>query len=140
MTRRPVRVLLVDDYPDALETWTLFLQAAGYEVITATDGVDAVERAISAHPDVVVMDLDLPRRNGFDAAQDLKADPSTSGIPLIAATGYSSSGLKERAATAGFSAVLVKPCDPDRMLWEIDHALAREVSFQPHGNHTSATG
>lgn len=122
-SRNPLRVLLVDDYQDALETWTMFLQASGYDVVTASDGRQAVERALSTRPDVVVMDLELPGVDGFAAARQMRAMPTTAAIPLIAATGYSSPRVLKAAQAAGFELVLVKPCDPERMLTAINRAV-----------------
>jgi CheY-like chemotaxis protein len=119
MSEQPMRVLLVDDYPDALETWSLFLQLKGYEVLTAQDGRTAVNLAISEQPHVVVMDLDLPVLSGFDAARLLRGRADTASIPLIAATGYSQRSQLEEARRSGFDSVLVKPCDPDALVAEI---------------------
>ena len=119
MSEQPMRILLVDDYPDALETWSLFLQLKGYEVLTAQDGRTAVNLAISQQPHVVVMDLDLPVLSGCDAARLLRERADTASIPLIAATGYSQRSQLEEARRAGFDCVLVKPCDPDALVAEI---------------------
>src|SRR5215207_8655674 len=82
-------LLIVDDYPDALDIWTLYLRSLGYRVSTATDGPDALEQARRLLPDLVVLDLELPRMSGIDVARHLRGDPETQDIPLIAATGYS---------------------------------------------------
>ena len=81
-------ILIVDDYPDALEMWAIYLRAMGYEVSTAGDGLAALAQAERLHPDVIVLDLELPRMSGFDVARRLRANPETEHIPLIAATGY----------------------------------------------------
>jgi len=120
MKRR--RILLVDDYRDSREMWSLYLRSQGYEVTTAGDGLDAVEIAASARPDVVVMDLDLPGITGFEAARRLRRMPGTSGIVLIAATRYSHPKQAEQARAAGFDAIVFKPCDPVRLVTEIDRA------------------
>jgi CheY-like chemotaxis protein len=125
MSEQPMRILLVDDYPDALETWSLFLQIKGYEVVTAQDGRTAVDLAISEHPHVVVMDLDLPVLSGYEAARLLRERADTSGIPLIAATGYSQGSQLDEARRAGFDSVLVKPCDPDELVAEISRLTGR---------------
>src|SRR5687768_17275677 len=83
------RILLVDDYPDALEIWGLYLRSLGYEVETADDGLTAVEMAHSKLPDIIVLDLELPGITGFEAAVRLRHASDTRAIPLIAATGYS---------------------------------------------------
>ncbi len=85
----PANILIVDDYVDALEAWRLFLRAAGFEVRTAADGVAALEEALANPPDLIVMDLELPRMSGLDVARALRQRDETRDIPLIVATGYS---------------------------------------------------
>ncbi len=114
------RVLLVDDYPDALEMWGLYLRSQGYEVVTADDGLRAVELALSDQADVIVMDLELPGITGFEAARRLRQDPRTCKMPLIAATGYSHTKQLDQARQAGFDSVIVKPCDPGDLVTEIE--------------------
>src|SRR4051812_45663201 len=84
----PVCILLVDDYLDALDMWAIYLRYCGYHVLTATDGLEAVAMAQLHHPDLAILDLDLPGISGFEAARRLQARPETCGIPLIAATGF----------------------------------------------------
>lgn len=123
MSRHRQTILLVDDYPDALETWGVFLEMQGYDVLTAANGQEAVDRAVSEHPDLIIMDLSLPVVSGFEAARRLRAMPETARIPLIAATGYSAAAQIEDARRAGFEVVLVKPCDPDELMNEITRLL-----------------
>ena len=103
------RILIVDDYPDALEVWGLYLRAAGFQVLLACDGPTAFEGIVREKPDVVVMDLELPGRSGFEVASAVKARPDTRAIPLIAATGYSLASQLDRARASGFDSVIVKP-------------------------------
>ena len=117
------RVLLVDDYPDALEIWGLYLRAVGYEVVTADNGLQAVELAHTHLPDIIVLDLELPGITGYEAAIRLRAAHDTAGIPLIAATGYSQTQQLDRARESGFDSVVVKPCDPMALVAEIDRLL-----------------
>jgi two-component system cell cycle response regulator DivK len=117
------RILLVDDYPDALEMWGLYLRALGYDVLTADDGLMAVDIAVTMAPDVVVMDLELPGLSGCDAARRLRQDGRTATLPLIAATGYSHAKQLEQARMAGFDAIVVKPCDPALLVAEIERHL-----------------
>lgn len=112
-TRETPTVLIVDDYVDALDVWEVFLSGAGFHVLTAATGPEALARVAAHRPDVIVMDLELPGMSGFDVARLLRADPATSGIPLIAATGYSHAAQLDQARRIGFNSVIVKPCDPD---------------------------
>jgi CheY-like chemotaxis protein len=121
----PKQVLLVDDYPDALEIWGLYLRSRGYDVITADDGLKAVEEAHRHLPDIIVLDLELPGITGFEAAIRLRHAPDTAGIPLIAATGYSHIKQLNQARDAGFDSIMVKPCEPMAVVAEIERLLAR---------------
>jgi two-component system, cell cycle response regulator DivK len=120
-------VLIVDDYPDALEVWQLYLRGAGFEVLTATDGVAALALATSALPSLVVLDLELPGLSGLQVAHALKAEVATRHIPLIAVTGHSHQHQIDQALFAGFAQVLVKPCDPDVLVAAI-HRLREQAA------------
>lgn len=117
------RILLVDDYPDALEVWSLYLRSRGYDVVTADNGLDAVDRAHFYLPDLIVLDLELPGISGYDAAVQLRVSEVTSDIPLIAATGYSHARQLDRARECGFDSILIKPCDPAALASEIERLL-----------------
>lgn len=121
------RILLVDDYPDALEIWSLYLGSRGYEVFTADNGLDAVEQAHRVRPDVVVLDLELPGISGFEAAIRLRQAPDTRHIPLIAATGYSHGRQLDEARQAGFDSIIVKPCEPRALVEEIERLASRRA-------------
>lgn len=116
-------ILIVDDYQDALDIWGLYLRSLGYHVSTASDGAAALEQAERLLPDLVVLDLELPRLSGTDVARQLRANPDTRCIPLIAATGYSHSRQLDAARDAGFDRIVVKPCEPDVLVDEIERLL-----------------
>ncbi len=118
-----LRVLLVDDYPDAREMYLEYLTISGFDVIEATNGVEAVQRAIDALPDIIVMDLSLPVMDGWEATRRLKADARTAGIPVLALTGHVLSPSSEAAALAGCYAVVTKPCLPEELEVEIRRVL-----------------
>jgi two-component system cell cycle response regulator DivK len=120
-------ILIVDDYPDALDIWAIFLRVSGYEVSTASDGAEAIQKAERLLPDLIVLDLELPRVSGFDVAKRLRSNPETQAIPLIAATGYSHIRQLDRAREAGFDQIVVKPCDPDVLVEEIERLLPAEL-------------
>ena len=120
----PLTVLIVDDYPDALDVWALFLRSEGFDVLTAANGHEALSHAVSAVPDMVVMDIQLPGLSGLEVARELRNSPPTRHIPLIAATGLSHSTQIDEARRAGFDAVIVKPCNPDVLITEIRRLLA----------------
>lgn len=120
-------ILIVDDYADALDIWSIYLKAAGYRVSTAIDGASAIATARQLLPDLIVLDLELPGISGFEAARALRAHPDTADIPLIAATGYSHLRQLDLAREVGFDAVVVKPCEPEWLLSEIGRLVADSV-------------
>jgi len=116
-------ILIVDDYPDALDIWTIYLQSMGYRVSTASDGAEAIAQAVRLLPDLIVLDLELPRVSGYEAAAQLRANPETRHIPLIAATGFSHQRQLDRARQAGFDEIVVKPAEPDALVEVIERLL-----------------
>jgi CheY-like chemotaxis protein len=116
-------ILIVDDYPDALDIWTIYLQSMGYRVSTASDGAEAIAQAERLRPDLIVLDLELPRVSGYEAAAQLRLNPDTRNIPLIAATGFSHERQLDRARDAGFDEIVIKPFDPDALVAAIERLL-----------------
>ncbi|WP_139557274.1 response regulator [Methylotetracoccus oryzae] len=104
-----LRILVVDDYPDAAETLAFLLGMDGHEVRTATDGGEAIAAATWFHPDVIVLDISMPGMDGFEVAGRIRAIDSGSTAHLIAMTGYASRELRNSARNAGFDEFLVKP-------------------------------
>jgi CheY-like chemotaxis protein len=125
------RVLIVDDYPDAIEVWELYLRSEGFEVLTAANGHVALDTALAAMPDLVVMDLELPGLSGYEVARRLRAADGTRHIPLIAATGCSHDAQLAEARAVGFDAILIKPCDPGELVDEIRRLIAARPAAAP---------
>lgn len=117
-------ILVVDDYPDTLDVWTLSLRAAGFDVVTASDGIEALATAQALVPELVVLDLELPGRSGYEVAAQLRQAPATRHIPLIAATGFSHEAQLERARRVGFDVIVIKPCDPVDLIAHIQRLIA----------------
>lgn len=117
------RVLLVDDYPDAREMYSEYLQFSGFEVVEAANGIEALERAVEATPDIILMDLSLPVMDGWEATRRLKADKRTAGIPVVALTGHALAGISEGAKRAGCDSFVTKPCLPEDLVKEIQKVL-----------------
>jgi two-component system cell cycle response regulator DivK len=122
------RVLLVDDYPDAREMYTEYLEFSGYEVIAAGNGLEALQRAVDASPDIILMDLSLPVMDGWEATRRLKADHRTASIPVVALTGHALAGISEGAKKAGCDAFVTKPCLPEDLVREIKKILDAPTS------------
>jgi CheY-like chemotaxis protein len=124
-------ILIVDDYPDALDVWDLYLRASGFEVLRAEDGETALRCACDNLPDLVVMDLELPGLSGLEVARALKARDDTKAIPLIASTGHSLPAKLDEAKRSGFDLILIKPCDPAELVEQIHRHLGARESRGP---------
>jgi len=105
------RVLVVDDNQDTADSLALMLEALGHEARTAYDGARAIAVADEFRPDVILMDIGMPRFNGFQAAQRIRAQPWADRVVLIAITGWAREEDRECAKEAGFDAHLTKPVD-----------------------------
>jgi two-component system, cell cycle response regulator DivK len=116
-----ISVLFVDDDRDAREMYRLYLKHAGCRVRTARDGQSAIVQANAWTPDVIVMDLAMPRFDGWAASKCLKSSPATAHIPIIALSALPM--VREDARAAGCDAFLAKPCLPDLLWWEIQALL-----------------
>jgi signal transduction histidine kinase/CheY-like chemotaxis protein len=106
------RILVVEDNPDAAAMMRDFLELAGHEVELASTGTDGVAAARQFHPEVVLCDLGLPGMTGFEVAAQLRRDPATASVKLIAVTGYGGEEDRRRSKAAGFDLHLTKPVDP----------------------------
>jgi len=124
-TRERQLVLVVEDYQDAREMYAAYLQFSGFDVAEAGNGVEAVEKTAALLPDIVLMDLALPRMDGWEATRRLKADPRTRHIPVVALTGHALAGHAEGARDAGCDSFVTKPCLPDALVAEIRRLLDR---------------
>jgi two-component system, cell cycle response regulator DivK len=122
-TRQQPLVLVVEDYQDAREMYAAYLQFSGFEVAEAGNGIEAIEKTLELLPDIVLMDLALPRMDGWEATRRLKNDERTRHIPIVALTGHALAGHAEGAREAGCDAFVTKPCLPDALVAEIKRLL-----------------
>jgi CheY-like chemotaxis protein len=115
------RVLVVDDYADARELLTIVLEDAGFDVVSASSGSEAVAIARRETLDVVVMDVFMPGMDGVEATQLIKAEPGLHDLPVIA---YTARPTPLQQVPGLFSAVCVKPCPPDQLVGAVREAIA----------------
>lgn len=118
------RILCVEDNDDNLYMLHRRLSRAGFEVKVATNGAEAVEWAKSLLPDIIVMDLNLPKLNGWEATRQLKGQPETRHIPVIVLSANTGDQPRERAFAAGCDDFETKPADFDRLVGKIRTLLA----------------
>ena len=116
-------LLLVEDNEDNRIIYSTVLRHLGYEVIEAQDGVEAVELARSALPDLILMDISIPVIDGWEATQVLKRDPDTRHIPIIALTAHALASDREKAMEVGCDGYLAKPCEPRAVVAEVQRFL-----------------
>src|SRR4051794_22564565 len=122
MRRTPI-ILVVEDDEDTYELYSEFLASAGYSVMGANNGVEAVESARQHRPDLIIMDVALPGRNGFEAARLLKSDVRTRDIAILCLTGLVQSRFVDLAREVGCDAFLTKPAPLALIGAEIERLL-----------------
>ena len=110
------RILVVEDQEDNRQILRDLLTNAGYEMLVAEDGVQAVEQTEKHRPDLILMDIQLPVLDGYEATRRLKANPELKAIPIIVVTSYALSGDEEKARAAGCDAYVAKPFSPRALL------------------------
>jgi two-component system, cell cycle response regulator DivK len=120
------KILLVEDNEMNRDMLSRRLQRRGHEVLVAGDGAEGVALARSARPDLILMDMTLPVFDGWEATRQVKADPTTQAIPIIALTAHAMTEDRERALAAGCDDHDTKPVELDRLLAKI-RALLRKT-------------
>jgi DNA-binding response OmpR family regulator len=119
------KVLIVEDNTELLELLRLGLKEAGFAVSTATDGLDALEKARSLEPDVIVLDLVLPELDGFAVCETLKRNRETSAIPVLLVTGLSSEFTRLAGFESGADGYVTKPTTASQIVSKIEECLSR---------------
>lgn len=123
------KLLLVDDSATILMIEKTILKGEPYTLITATDGQQAVDKALAEHPDLILMDIVMPRKSGFEACQELRANPATRHIPIILVTTRGEPVNVETGFEAGCSDYLTKPLSKQELLEKVrNHVSAAEAS------------
>ncbi len=116
-------VLIVEDYEKSLKLFKVIVGAMGYRVLTATDSEEGVRIAQEETPDLVLMDVQMPRMDGISALKLLKADQRTAAIPVIALTSYVMKGDRERLLAEGFSHYIPKPIEKNSFMTDVKRIL-----------------
>jgi two-component system cell cycle response regulator DivK len=117
-------ILLVDDFDDARDIYTTYLEFRGYRVVCAVDGAQALEAARAESPDLILLDLRMPGLSGTDVMRQMRRDPALAGTPIVALTAHALDEERAAALRAGFDAVVAKPCLPDELVDIISALLA----------------
>lgn len=125
------KILLVEDNELNRDMLSRRLTRRGYEVVIAVDGEEGITHAVGSAPDVILMDMSLPKIDGWEATRQIKAAESTAGIPVIALTAHAMAGDREQALAAGCDDYDTKPIELDRLLAKIEAQLARVGKTAP---------
>jgi two-component system cell cycle response regulator DivK len=118
-------ILVVDDTRDSRELFVEFLRMAGFEAEQASSGVEAIEKAAALRPSAIVMDLEMPEMDGWEATRRLKADERTRTIPVVALSAHVMEGARMKASEAGCAGFLPKPCYPTQVSEELKRVLGQ---------------
>lgn len=115
MTASRPSVLVVEDDPDTRHMYATCLDVLGFDVSEARDGLEGVRCAQAVHPDVVLMDVAMPRMDGLEATRRLKNNPDTASVPVVIVSAFTTRQDRERALEAGAAEFVPKPCDPEAL-------------------------
>ena len=119
------RILMVEDTEDNRQIIRDLMESVGYDLIEAEDGAAAVAMAIEHRPDLILMDIQLPVMDGYEACRRIKADPELRHIPIIAVTSYALSGDETKTKAAGCDGYVAKPFSPRQLLAKMNEFLER---------------
>lgn len=119
------RILVADDDQDLNDLVTMKLEAAGHEVVSVVDGENALSRALSDRPDLIVLDWMLPRRNGLEVCREVRSDPELSGTRILMLTARAQEVDVERAFAAGAEEYITKPFSPRELVLRVGTLLSR---------------
>jgi CheY-like chemotaxis protein len=117
------KVLYIEDHPAQRDILAQMLELNGFEVATANDGLEGVEKTRAWSPDLILMDLRMPRMDGFEAIKVIRSEDKIANIPIIAISAWASAKHKERALAAGANEHFTKPVDLNRLLTTINRYL-----------------
>jgi len=121
--RRLPLVLLAEDFEDARDLYKDYLEFSGFAVETANNGREAIDRAVALQPDVILMDASMPVLDGWQATKELKANPATKHIPILALTAHAFDDARQEARSVGCDGFVTKPCLPDELVARVRDTL-----------------
>lgn len=124
------RILVVDDNRDSATTLAMLLKLSGNETRTAYDGLEAVEMAANFRPDVVLLDIGLPKLNGYEACRRIREQPWSNSVMMVALTGWGQEEDRQKSSEAGFDAHMVKPVDLNTLKQLLDGACQMADGLQ----------
>ncbi len=128
-TRHTGRVLVADDDRGSREFLRIALDESGHSVLTAEDGIVALEQALHASPDVILLDITMPKMNGIEVCRQLRQDPRTAHVPILIITGLASQSDRLAAIEAGANDFLNKPVSLDELRLRVSNSVYQHSLF-----------
>jgi len=119
------KILYIEDNEQNLYLVTFILEKHGHEVHAATDGREGIDLAARIRPDLILLDIQLPRMDGYAVARQLRTNPDLATVPIVAVTSYAMAGDREKAINAGCDGYIEKPINPDTFLAQVEQHLSK---------------
>ncbi len=124
------RILYIEDNEQNLYLVTFLLEKHGFSVIPATDGQEGIDKATELKPDLILLDIQLPRMDGHTVARSLRQNPDLAVTPIVAVTSYAMAGDREKALAAGCNGYIEKPINPDTFIQQVEQHLSKRSSVK----------
>ncbi len=115
------KILVIEDNEQNIYLITFILKNNGYEVVQARDGYEGIARADQEHPNLILLDIQLPGIVGYDVARALKSNPALADVPIVAVTSYAMVGDREKCLDAGCVGYITKPINPETFVAEMEN-------------------
>lgn len=120
------RILYIEDNEQNMYLVTFLLEKHGYSVSPATDGQEGIDKAATEKPDLILLDIQLPKMDGYAVARSLRSNPDLALTPIVAVTSYAMAGDRDKAMAAGCNGYIEKPINPDTFIQQVEQHLPKD--------------
>lgn len=120
------KILYIEDNEQNLYLVKFILEKHGYEVFSAMDGQEGIDCVVRVQPDLILLDIQLPRMDGYAVARQLRTNQDLAGIPIVAVTSYAMAGDRDKAFEAGCNGYIEKPINPDTFIQQVEQHLPKK--------------
>ena len=127
----PATILVIEDNPDNMELMRFLLEAFGYTPLLATGGPEGIRVARQQRPDLVLMDVQMPEMDGYEATTEIRKQAGLEGCPVVAVTAFAMVGDQERILSSGFDGYISKPISPDTFITQVESFLPPALQRRP---------
>ncbi|MDK9718281.1 MAG: response regulator [Trichlorobacter sp.] len=120
------RILYIEDNEQNMYLVTFLLEKHGYSVSPATDGQEGIDKAAAEKPDLILLDIQLPKMDGYTVARNLRNNPDLAATPIVAVTSYAMAGDRDKAMAVGCNGYIEKPINPDTFIQQVEQHLPKD--------------